>query len=58
MLQFAKEIAFLEEHTCSLEESLLVEVRVFGNQLLVLILYNPPRVNKLEFLAKLDLELE
>ena len=46
MLQFAKEIEFIEDHTCSLEESLLVEFRLFGNQLLVLILYNPPRTNK------------
>ena len=58
MLQFVKEIDIIEEHPCSKDESSLVEVRISGNPLLLLILYKPPRSNKLDFLAQLDHELE
>ena len=58
MLQFAKEIDRIEEFPCSVEENVSVEVRISGNTLLLLVLYNPPRSNKLHFLAQWDHELE
>ena len=58
MIQFVKETDLIEEHPCSKDKSVLVEVRISGNRLLLLISYNPLRSNKLHFLTQLDHQFE
>ena len=57
LLQFVKEIDLIEEHSGSIDVSVLAEVRISGNPLLLLIFNNLPWSNKLHFLDQLDHDL-
>ncbi len=58
MVQCTQEIEVLEELPCELNESLLLQIRVKMNIFLLLVIYNPPRSDKMEFIENLNCFLE
>ena len=58
LFQSLKEVKIIKVLDCSIDESLMLELKIRGNKVIFLVIYNPPRNNKLEFIEKLDEVLE
>ncbi len=58
IVQCTQEVEVLEELPCEINESLLLQLRVKMNDFLLLVIYNPPRSDKLAFIEKLNFFLE
>ena len=58
LFQSLKEVKIIKVLDCSIDESLMLELKIRGNKVIFLVIYNPPRNNNLEFIEKLDEVLE
>ena len=58
LFQSLKEVKIIKVLDCSIDESLMLELKIRGNKVIFLVIYNPPGNNKLEFIEKLDEVLE
>ena len=57
MIQMRDEVSLIEELNCDLDESLLAHLKI-GDLKIALLVYNPPRANKQNFIFELDNTLE
>ena len=58
MVQMNHEVTLIEQLDCKLDESLLLNVRIKKQNLVLLIIYSPPRADKIAFVELLDHVLE
>ena len=58
MIQLGENVNLIEPLSTSLSESLAALVEVFGNKMIILVVYVPPRYEKKFFVDELDRELE
>ena len=58
MIQISNEVNLIEELNCKLNESLLVHLKFGELKIALLVVYNPPRINKQNFIFELDKTLE
>ena len=58
MFQLLKEVKIIKVLDCSIDESLMLELKIRGNKVIFLVIYSHSRNNKLEFIEKLDEVLE
>ena len=58
MIQCLKCVSVIDELDSPFEECLFLKVKYHGNIFLIAVVYNPPRINKLLFIYKLDQFLE
>ena len=58
MIQISDEVNLIEELNCKLNESLLVHLKFEELKIALLVVYNPPRINKQNFIFELDKTLE
>ena len=54
MIQCLNSVSFIDEFDSPFEECLFLKVKYHGNIILIAVVYNPPRINKLLFIDKLD----
>ena len=58
MIQINNEVTLIEELNCKSNESLLVHLKFGELKIALLVVYNPPRNNKQNFIFELDKTLE
>ena len=58
MIQISDEVILIEELNCKLNESLLFHLKFGELKVALLVVYNPPRINKQNFIFELDKTLE
>ena len=58
MIQCREAVKLVAEEQCNLDESLLIKVEANKKNCFILVVDNPPRNNKMEFLARLEETLE
>ena len=58
MIQIRDEVSLVEELNCDLDESVLAHLTIGDLKIALLVVYNPPRANKQNFIFELDNTLE